>query len=139
MPCSAPSVRVHMHRELWMWPAGIRTVRRGARGSSAKARRQVLDQVYRDAIIRATERSSSRGSRSDAVFIARRFYPNLRRNFAQNGLEHSPWKIVLQDRAIYSRLTFIARPGDDLQSLHGSRQDKLYPTRQLADLIEVEL
>ena len=35
MPCSFPSVLIHMHRALWMWPAIIRTVRRGAPGTGA--------------------------------------------------------------------------------------------------------
>jgi hypothetical protein len=35
MPCSFPSVLIHMHRVLWMWPAIIRTVRRGAPGTVA--------------------------------------------------------------------------------------------------------
>src|SRR5882672_3300056 len=35
MPCSFPSVLIHIHRALWMWPAIIRTVRRGAPGTLA--------------------------------------------------------------------------------------------------------
>ncbi len=35
MPCSFPSVLIHIHRALWMWPAIIRTVRRGAPGTVA--------------------------------------------------------------------------------------------------------
>src|SRR3989441_12831230 len=35
MACSFPSVLIHMHRALWMWPAIIRTVRRGAPGTVA--------------------------------------------------------------------------------------------------------
>jgi len=35
MPCSFPSVLIHVHRALWMWPAIIRTVRRGAPGTVA--------------------------------------------------------------------------------------------------------
>jgi hypothetical protein len=35
MPCSFPSVLIHMQRALWMWPAIIRTVRRGAPGTVA--------------------------------------------------------------------------------------------------------
>jgi hypothetical protein len=35
MPCSFPSVLIHVHRPLWMWPAIIRTVRRGAPGTVA--------------------------------------------------------------------------------------------------------
>jgi hypothetical protein len=33
MPCSFPSVLIHVHRALWMWPAIMRTVRRGAPGT----------------------------------------------------------------------------------------------------------
>src|SRR6266508_5874412 len=29
VPCSFPNVLIHVHRALWMWPAIIRTVRRG--------------------------------------------------------------------------------------------------------------
>jgi hypothetical protein len=35
MPCSFPRVLIHIHRALWMWPAIIRTVRRGAPGTVA--------------------------------------------------------------------------------------------------------
>src|SRR5437667_10042949 len=35
MPCSFPSVLIHIHLALWMWPAIIRTVRRGAPGTVA--------------------------------------------------------------------------------------------------------
>ena len=35
MACSFPSVLIHMQRALWMWPAIIRTVRRGAPGTVA--------------------------------------------------------------------------------------------------------
>jgi len=36
MPCSCPSVLIHIHRALWMWPAIIRTARRGAPGTVAR-------------------------------------------------------------------------------------------------------
>lgn len=35
MPCSFPSVLIHIHLALWTWPAIIRTVRRGAPGTVA--------------------------------------------------------------------------------------------------------
>src|SRR2546428_4021048 len=35
MPCSFPSVLIHIHRALWIWPVIIRTVRRGAPGTVA--------------------------------------------------------------------------------------------------------
>ncbi len=35
MPWSFPNVLIHIHRALWMWPAIIRTVRRGAPGTVA--------------------------------------------------------------------------------------------------------
>jgi len=35
MPWSFPNVLIHIHRVLWMWPAIIRTVRRGAPGTVA--------------------------------------------------------------------------------------------------------
>src|SRR5258706_12536348 len=35
IPCAWPRVLIHMQRALWMWPAIIRTVRRGAPGTAA--------------------------------------------------------------------------------------------------------
>ena len=38
MPCGDPSVLIHMHRALWMWPASMRTVRAGEPGMGALQR-----------------------------------------------------------------------------------------------------
>ncbi len=35
MPCSLPTILIHMHRALWICPAIMRTVRRGAPGTLA--------------------------------------------------------------------------------------------------------